>query len=105
MKLLAVITTTASQEEARRIAAEVVQRGLGACAQISEIESFYTWKGAVQQDKEYRVVIKTTAELYGVVEQAIKAMHSYELPAIYAVPLVQVYTQYAEWVEDNTKKA
>ena len=48
MRVLAVITTTASQEETRRIAAEVVQRGLGACAQISEIESFYTWKGAVQ---------------------------------------------------------
>ncbi len=71
MALLAVITTTATEEEARAIARALVDRGLAACVQISALESFYIWQGAVQQEPEYRVVAKTTEERYPDVEQTI----------------------------------
>jgi periplasmic divalent cation tolerance protein len=48
MTALAVFTTVGTLDEARRIARTVVERGLAACAQLSPIESFYVWKGAVR---------------------------------------------------------
>ena len=103
MKPIAVITTRGSADEARRIARDLVERRLAACAHVSEIESFYVWKGALENDKEHRIVFKTTAGQYDAVERAIKALHSYEVPAIYAVPLERMFGPYAAWLEENSK--
>lgn len=100
MKIIAVHTTVASLEEARLIAKTLVERKLVACAQISAIESFYTWKGGVQNDQEFRLLLKTTDAQYKAVEAAVLDLHSYELPAIYAVALEHVYEPYAAWVEE-----
>lgn len=101
MKYLAVITTVASQAEAQSMARAIVERKLAACAQISEIESFYTWNSALQNEKEFRVLFKTTGERYQAVENAIRELHSYELPAIHAVPFERIYAPYAEWIDAN----
>jgi periplasmic divalent cation tolerance protein len=71
---IAIVTTTDSLEEARSIAAALVERKLAACAQISSIESYYTWQGTVQNDEE--------------------------LPAIIAFDSDHVYEPYADWVAD-----
>ncbi len=105
MKLIAVVTTVGQLDEARRIARELVERKLAACAQISEIESCYTWKGAIEHDKEYQVLFKTTSDRYDAVEQAIREMHSYELPAIHAYAFEHVLTPYGEWIESNCRNA
>jgi periplasmic divalent cation tolerance protein len=102
MRCIAVVTTVGSLADARRMARELVERKLAACAQISEIESFYRWDGAVQNEKEYRVLFKTSAEQYGAVEAAIRELHSYELPAIHAAALDRVYQPYGEWIEANS---
>ena len=102
MDLIAVLTTIDSEEGARQIAAALVDRKLAACVQVSRIESFYSWEGKTQNDAEYRLVIKTSAERYEDVEAAILQLHSYELPAIYSVDLARVHTPYAEWVRDNS---
>ena len=101
VSILAVLTTVASREEARRIAATLVQRGLAACAQISEIESVYFWKGAVRQDPEFRLLLKTTVAQYPAVESAIRELHSYELPAIFAFAIEHAYGPYVDWVEEG----
>ena len=103
MKPIAVITTVGNLAEASRMAHALVERGLAACAQISEIESVYTWKGAVQNEKEFRVLFKTTSERYEAVERAIRELHSYELPAIHAVAFEHVYEPYAAWIEANSR--
>lgn len=98
---LAVVTTVDSQQEAQRMARALVERGLAACAQISEIESFYSWHGAVQNAKEFRVLFKTTGALYEAIELAIRELHSYELPAIHACAIEEIYAPYAAWIENN----
>jgi periplasmic divalent cation tolerance protein len=55
----------------------------------------------VQNDTEWRVLFKTLATRYDVVEAAIKARHSYDLPAIHALALEPVYTPYAAWIDEN----
>lgn len=101
MSAIAVVTTVASRKEARALARALVEGQLAACAQISRIESVYAWKGAIETGKEYRVLFKTVDEHYPAVERAIRALHSYDLPAIHAFPMAHVSEAYAAWIEEN----
>jgi periplasmic divalent cation tolerance protein len=99
---IAVVTTVGSLAEAQAIARALVERRLAACAQISGIESYYTWRGAVQNEQEFRILFKTTSERYAAVEAAIRELHSYELPAIYGVAAEHCYAPYAVWIAEST---
>lgn len=102
MKLIAVYTTVAARDEARAMARAVVERRLAACAQICGIESFYWWKGSVQDGPEYRLMFKTTEDRYAALEAAIRELHPYELPAIYSMEAQAAFPPYAQWVEENS---
>jgi len=96
--VLIVLTTVASQAEARELCRILVEARLVACAQISAIESVYRWEGAVQQEPEWRVLLKTVPERYAALETAIRKHHPYELPAIVALPCSQALPEFAGWV-------
>ena len=98
---IAVVTTVASHAEAQWLARTLVERGLAACAQISQIDSVYRWQGEVQQEAECRIVFKTTRERYAQVEQVIRELHSYELPAIHALAFDAIYEPYGEWIAQS----
>jgi periplasmic divalent cation tolerance protein len=104
MTLLAVYTTVASREEALTMAKALVERRLAACAQITEIESVYRWDGAVRHEPEFRILFKTVVTRYAEVEAAIRELHSYELPAIYALAVEQADARYASWVKDEVRE-
>lgn len=102
MTTIAALTTIDSLKQAQVIARTLVERKLAACVQISTIESIYLWQGAMQNDQEFRLMIKTTAERYPDVEAAIRELHTYDLPAIYALSTTQVFEPYAEWVAEHS---
>ena len=102
MSIIAVFTTIDGEEQARKIAATLVERKLAACVQVSGIESFYKWNAAAQNDREFRLMIKTTEERYADVEAAIRDLHPYELPAIYSLAVANAYAPYEEWVAENS---
>lgn len=102
MKAIAVFTSIDTPERARAIANALVEQRLAACVQISKIESVYIWQGAVQNENEYRILVKTTDARYSEVETAIRDLHAYDLPAIYAFDMAQVYEPFAEWVTENS---
>lgn len=102
MSTIAILTTTDSRDEARTIAAALVERRLAACVQISQVESVYTWQGAIQNSGEFRLLIKTTRDRYAGVEAAILQLHSYDLPAVFALDVTDIYGPYAEWVAENS---
>ena len=99
---LLVVTTVDSRDEADRLARALVEQRLAACAQISEIDSYYTWEGAVRHDPEFRILFKVAASAYDAAEKAIRALHSYELPAIHAIPVERAHAPYADWVAANS---
>lgn len=101
MEIVAILTTIDSAERAQAIAGALIERKLAACAQISEVESVYSWQGAVQREREFRIMAKTLAGRYADAEAAIRELHTYELPAIYAVPVTEVFAPYADWVAEN----
>lgn len=102
MNIIAVLTTIDSAERAHAIAAALVERKLAACVQISDIASVYAWQGAIQNDREFRVMAKTVSSRYREIEATIRELHSYELPAIYAIEVTEVFAPYAEWVAENS---
>jgi periplasmic divalent cation tolerance protein len=101
MEIVAILTTIDSAERAQAIAGALVERKLAACVQISEVESVYSWKGTVQREREFRIMAKTLAGRYADAEAAIRELHTYELPAIYAVPVTEVFAPYADWIAEN----
>jgi periplasmic divalent cation tolerance protein len=99
---LAVTTTVPTSSEAALMAHALVERKLAACAHIVQIESVFAWQGSVHNRQEFQVLFKTTSERYPAVEQAIRDMHSYELPAIHAVGFDHISEPYAAWIETNS---
>lgn len=97
-----VLTTVGSEEEAERISSLLVDRRLAACVQIvGPIRSRYRWKGEVEEESEWQCLAKTEASLYGEVEEAIRAAHSYEEPEIIAIPVLAGSGGYLEWISRN----
>jgi periplasmic divalent cation tolerance protein len=103
ISLMAVVTTVASREQARQLARQMVAHKLAACAQISEIESVYTWKGEMVQEPEWRIVFKTTQARRPALQAALQSAHPYEVPAIVCMDLDSANAAYAEWVQENTQ--
>lgn len=105
MKIIAIFTSVGNYEEAKLISSAIVEKKLAACAQVSEIESFYHWNGSLQNEKEYRIMFKTDAKNYNAIENLIKKMHSYDLPAIHGILIDEISQPYQAWVIENSKHA
>ena len=99
---LLVVTTVDSRDGADRLARALVERRLAACAQISAIDSYYTWEDAVRHDGEFRILFKVAAAAYEEAERAIRDLHSYRLPAIHAIAVERAHAPYADWVVANS---
>jgi periplasmic divalent cation tolerance protein len=96
--ILLVLTTLATQADAHALGRAMVGQRLAACAQIQAIESIYRWQGAVRQEPEWRLLLKTTAARYPALQVALRARHPYELPAIVALPCSEALPEFADWV-------
>jgi len=100
---LLVLTNLPDRATAEKLADLLVDRQLAACVNIlAPCRSFYRWKGALQRDEEHPMLIKTTAERYPALEQALRGAHPYELPEIIAVPIERGLPAYLEWVAAET---
>jgi periplasmic divalent cation tolerance protein len=97
-----VLTTAGSEEEAQRIAAALVDGRLAACVQVlGPIASRYRWQGKVEEAREWQCLAKTEAGRYAEVEQAIRAVHSYDEPEILAIPVLAGSAGYLAWISEN----
>jgi periplasmic divalent cation tolerance protein len=103
MRKLLVFTNLPDRGAAERLADLLVERQLAACVNIlAPCRSVYRWKGAVQHDEEHPMLVKTTAERYPELEQAMRENHPYELPEIIAVPIEAGLPAYLDWVAAET---
>lgn len=97
-----VITTAGSREEAEKIAHALVERRLAACANIvGPIHSVYRWQGKVETAAEHLLILKTTAAMFDAVSQAIRELHSYELPECIQLAIEGGSAEYLEWIEQS----
>jgi len=97
-----VLTTSGSQEEAQKIARALVERKLAACVNIvPQIESIYRWQGKVESATEWLLIIKTEARAFERLREAIKELHSYELPECVMLEVAGGSGAYLEWIGEN----
>ena len=97
-----VLTTTASREEAEKIAHALVERRLAACVNIvGPIHSVYRWQGKVESADEHLLLIKTSAAGFNGVAKAIRELHSYELPECIELSIESGSAEYLDWIEQS----
>lgn len=99
-----VLSTAGSKEEARKIAQALVDRRLAACVNVvGPIHSIYRWKAAVESASEHLLIIKTRAETFPRVRDAIRELHSYEVPECIMLSIEAGSEDYLEWIEESLK--
>lgn len=98
-----VLTTAGSHPEARKIAHALVERRLAACVNIvPQIESVYRWQGNVETATEWLLLIKTQAGSFERVREAVKELHSYDLPECVMLEVSAGSNEYLNWIAENT---
>ncbi len=98
-----VMTNAPDQATAAALADSLVKQHLAACVNIlGPCSSVYHWQGTVETSTEIPLLIKTTRDRYDAVEQAITALHPYELPEVVAVPIIAGLPAYLGWLQQHT---
>jgi periplasmic divalent cation tolerance protein len=96
------LTTAGSAEEARRIAQALVARRLAACVNIvPQVESIFRWQDKVENASEFLLLIKTEAGVFDDLCEAVKELHSYELPECIMLEIRGGSSEYLDWIEEN----
>lgn len=101
---IVVFTTCGSEEEARKLAAALIEQRAAACVNITApVTSVYRWKGAVETSQEWLLIIKSRRERFEQLRLLLESAHSYELPEVLAIPVVEGSANYLTWLEDETR--
>lgn len=102
--MYSVYVTCSDHPEAERIASLAIEKRMAACANIFQAHrSLYWWDGAVQNDDEVAMILKTSGERYKDLETLIKDNHSYDVPCIVAMKAEEGNPAFLEWIEQSTK--
>lgn len=94
-----VYVTIESKTEAEKIAQNLLEEHLIACANIlGPVSSHFHWKEKIDSAEEFLMILKSRVDLFAVLEQRVRALHSYEVPEILAVPIVEGSKGYFDWM-------
>lgn len=95
-----VLVTTSSVKEAEQIAQTLLEKRLAACINIVRgVHSRFWWKGKIEQCDEVLMIIKSKSEVFDELVESVRAIHSYQVPEILAVPVQRGFTEYLTWID------
>jgi periplasmic divalent cation tolerance protein len=102
-RLSVIFVTAGSEDQAVAISRALVNERLAACVNIvGPIRSIYRWRDAVQDDREYLLIVKTRAALYRKVERRVRELHTYEVPEVLALCAERGSPPYVQWLLEST---
>ena len=94
-----VTVTTTNKQEAENIAQHLLKEHLIACANIiGPVSSIFHWTGKIEKAEEYLIVMKSREDLFEKLAETVKALHSYKVPEILALPIVDGSRAYLDWL-------
>ncbi len=97
---IVVLSTCGTQEEGERLARSLVEQRLAACVNLlPRIRSIYRWNGAIETGEEHLLVIKSSRDRLPALIALLKKEHSYEVPEVVALPVVDGATEYLDWLQ------
>jgi len=98
---IVVLSTCAGAEEAERIARGLVEARVAACVTaLPNARSIYRWQGAVESAPECLLVIKSSRERFEALRAELERLHSYQVPEVLALPVVEGAANYLNWLEE-----
>jgi periplasmic divalent cation tolerance protein len=104
MDEIVVFVSCASEEEAEKIAHGLLESRLAVCINIlPSVTSLFSWQGEIHRDRETLMIIKSLQSVFPVLDETIKKHHSYELPEIIALPIIQGSKDYLDWLRESTR--
>jgi len=100
---IVVFITASNEDEAAKIAKALVESKLAACVNIvRNIRSIYLWQGKIQDEPEVLMIVKTQKKLFSALSARVKELHSYTVPEIIALPIVEGSEDYLKWLKGVT---
>lgn len=101
---IVVLVTAKDTEEAQKISRKLLEGKLAACVNIVKgVRSLFWWQGKVDQADEALLVIKTQQERFPEIVSAVKSAHSYDVPEIIALPIIDGNKDYLTWIDESVK--
>lgn len=99
---IVVLVTTSGVRQAKKIARALVEGKLAACANlITPVRSIYRWQGKVVEERECVMLIKTTRGHFDAVRACVERLHSYSVPEVIALPIVDGAPNYLSWITES----
>lgn len=96
--------TASDADEAKKIGRELVRRRLAACANVVEkIHSTYWWEGKIEEDCEALLILKSRKDKIPEITRAVREIHSYENPAVVALPILGGSEDFLEWIGSEVR--
>ncbi len=103
MSVLLILCTHPDPAAAEALAATLVERRLAACVNVlSGLRSVYRWRGRIENAQEVLLLIKTTAERFTELKDALVSLHPYSLPEVLAFESRDGLDRYLDWVRTET---
>jgi periplasmic divalent cation tolerance protein len=103
MEEIVVFITASDEKEAAKIAKALVEAKLAGCVNIvKDIRSIYSWQGKIEDEKEVLMIAKTRKLLFDSLMKRVKELHSYTVPEIIALPIIQGSEDYLKWLKEVT---
>ncbi len=101
---IVVLITASKEEEAAKIAKDIVTSRLAACVNIVRgIRSIYRWQEKIEDEGEVLMIVKARRNLFGELKERVKELHSYTVPEIIALPIIEGSEEYLKWLGDETR--
>ena len=103
MEEIVVFITASNEGEAAKIAKALVESRLAGCVNIvKDIRSIYSWQGKIEDEQEVLMVVKTQITLFDPLMKKVKELHSYTVPEIIALPIIEGSEGYLKWLKQVT---
>ena len=100
---IVILATAMNTEEANKIAKKLVDDKLVACVNMVEnVSSVFRWEGKVDEAKEVLMILKSRKDLFEKIAETIKSLHSYSVPEIIALPIIDGNQDYLNWIKEST---
>ena len=96
-----VLVTAPSEAEAGAIAEALIQSKLAACVTLLPVKSIYTWQDQIHREQEWQLLIKSDLDLFELLAEKVKTLHSFEVPEILAIPIVAGSEHYLSWISSQ----
>lgn len=103
MNDIVVFITAPNEDEAAKISKALVEARLAGCVNIiKNIRSIYSWQGKIEDEREVLMIVKTQKPLFDSLMKKVKELHSYKVPEIIALPIVDGSVEYLMWLREVT---